>query len=455
MSKEIVVIGGGPAGIEAARAAAKAGAKVTIVTDAPLGGRAGWHSLLPSKVWLNAADTLGAVQHAGALGVQIDGTVRPNPAAVLARINAVAQSWNGQQAAELAALGVETVTGTARFVDSTTVEVTSSQADGRQLTAAAFIVAAGSVPVFPPNMKPDGKRILAPRFAGKLATLPQRVVVIGAGATGTEFVYLFNRLGVAVTWVIDRFGVLPPFAPEAGKFMVDVMRARGVTLVEGQFATQIDETADGITVTVEDGTSYPADMAFLAIGRRADVSRLNLDAVGLEPATRGELVVDAFGRTAVPTIYAVGDVSGGPMLANQATAQARIAGRHAAGVAGAHYQPETVIHAIYAEPQIAQVGIATAGTALAQVGISYAAGMKAHLVAATATSEPVGFVNLIYEPVSRVVRGGVAAGLHAADVLAPVAMAIQSGATIDDLAQPGGAYPTVTELAFLAAQEAL
>lgn len=447
MAKQIVIVGAGPAGIEAARTAAKAGAHVTLVSDTPVGGRAGWHSLVPSKVWLNAADVMGTIADAAAQGVDV-GDARVNASAVLARIQAVAAQWNGRLVAELDALGVTTRTGVAAFAGPHAVELTTDS-QTETLTADAVIIAGGSVPVFPEGMRPDGQRILAPRFAPKLAQLPASTVVVGAGATGVEFVYLFNRLGVEVTWVVDPFGVLPQFDRDAAAALTATFARRGVNIVSGQFAQGIDADDHGVTVTLEDGTALRAEGAFLAIGRRADLSRLHVDAAGLSVGERGgALLVDAFCRTTVPGVYAVGDAAGAPMLANQAVRQAQVAARHAAGAPTLPYRPDTTVHAVYSDPQVAQVGVVNDPGDI-HVRVPFAAGLKAHL-----GHDDGGFLTLYYSPTTRVVRGAVAVGHHAAEALAPVAMAVQTGATVEQLAAPAPAYPTVSEFAFLAAQAA-
>lgn len=449
MPKQIIIIGGGPAGIEAALTAARAGAEVTLISETPIGGRAGWASLVPSKVWLHVADTYGVINQAASLGIALDGEPRPDPQAVIARINQVTKQWNGRLAGQLKEAGVTIVTGIAALASPTSVSV-EVNGESTELAADVIIVAAGSVPVFPPGMRPDGRHVLAPRFASKLDPLPTSVVVVGAGATGTEFAYLFNRLGLKVTWIVNEKGVLPMFAPGAGDLVAEIMAGRGVELVAGQTASSVDVDETGVSVTLVDGSSRRADMAFLAVGRRADVSRLNLEAADLAPGPKGELLVDDYGRTSTPTVYAVGDVSGAPMLANQATAQARVAAHaavhHDTGVPSPPYRPETVIHAVFSEPQVSQVGV-FGGDAM-RVRLPFSASLKTHLL-----DETEGYLELHYNEQTHRVQGAVAVGAHAADAVAPVAMAIQMGATVGDLAGPSGAYPTISELAFLAAQQ--
>lgn len=451
MTRRVVVIGGGPAGIEAAAAAALGGASVTLVSEGSIGGRAGWDSLIPSKVWIGAADLVGELHEAGARGLPGLAAPRLEPAAILARIRETARAWGDQEARRLADLGVSLVSGVASFGGPGRLSIQGGEGQPPQrLDADAVIIATGSVPRFPPTMRPDGKRVLAPRFMSALERLPPDLVVVGGGATGSEFASLFSRLGVGVTWLVAEPGVLPMLAPTAGKELAAALAARGVAVRVGPPAERIEQAGDGVAVVTADGATFGAAMAFLAVGRTPDLGRLNLVAAGLSARPDGTLAVDGYGHTTVPGIYAVGDAAGGPMLANRAMAQGWIAGRHAVGLAVAAYRPATVVHAVYSDPEVAQVGEVTAGDGdLGRVRVPFAAGLKAHLLHASG-----GWLELTYEPAGGQVRGAVAVGPHASDALAPVALAIQLGATVEQLGTVFGAYPAISELAFIAARRA-
>ncbi|HFQ93840.1 MAG TPA: NAD(P)/FAD-dependent oxidoreductase [Anaerolineae bacterium] len=446
MSKQIVIIGGGPAGIEAAREAVRAGGRVALVSNAPLGGRAGWHSLSPSKVWLTTADTLGLFAEADALGLHLETGCQPNLAGILARIQEITTAWNTEQAEELRELGVEMITGTAVFTQPHELAIKDKEGNvTATLTADAFIVATGSVPRFPPQMKPDGKRVIAPRFAKHLQAIPRSIVVVGGGATGSEFAYLFNRVGTAVTWIVDDQGVLPSFRPDVGRFLAEALVKQGVKLVAGQLAQRIDRDEEKVRVILADGAAYEAEMAFLAIGRNPDLTGINLAAAGLDGG--GVPALDEYGRTPNPSIYIVGDAAGDPMIANRAMAQARIAARHALGAPTPPYRPETVVAATYTEPQAAQVGNVAPSDNVGTARLPFTAVLKARLLAHNE-----GFVELAYEKDSLRVTGATAVGPHAADVLAPVAPALEKEAAIPDLAAIYPAHPTLSELVFMAAR---
>ncbi|HIP72301.1 MAG TPA: NAD(P)/FAD-dependent oxidoreductase, partial [Anaerolineae bacterium] len=294
---------------------------------------------------------------------------------------------------------------------------------------------------------PDGKRVIAPRFAKHLQAIPRSIVVVGGGATGSEFAYLFNRVGAAVTWIVDDQGVLPSFRPDVGRSLAEALVKQGVKLVAGQMAQRIDRDEEKVSVVLADGSAYEAEMAFLAIGRNPDLAGINLAAAGLDGD--GVPALDEYGRTPNPSIYIVGDAAGDPMIANRAMAQARIAARHALGAPTPPYRPETTLAATYTEPQAAQVGDVTPSDNIDTTRLPFTAVLKARLLAHNE-----GFVELAYEKGSLRVMGATAVGPHAADVLAPVALALEKDATITDLAAIYPAHPTLSELVFMAARAA-
>jgi dihydrolipoamide dehydrogenase len=447
--KQVVVIGGGPAGVEAARAAAQAGAKVTIISDGPVGGRAGWHSLLPSKVWLAAADTISRLETAPTMGIQHTAPAQPDPEAIHSRIRQVKATWNQQLGDSLLALGVQIFQGIASFDSVRQITVKGEGGDLlEQFQPEAIIIATGSVPIFPGDLRPDGERVLAPRFASHLHSLPEDIIVIGAGATGSEFAYLFHRMGVKTTWIVDQFGILPTFASEAGAALGDALRSQGMRIHSGHQASRLEKVGSGVTVYTEDGTRHRATMAFLAIGRKPDLGRLNLEATGTRTNLDGSIHTDGFGRSNVPQVYAVGDAAGLPMTANKATIQAWIAGRHAAGERPQGFRPSSLVHAVYTQPQVAQVGVIDPeGTPAQSVRLPYPNALEALLL-----PKQDGFIRLTFTGEERRILGGLSVGDHAADVLAPIALAVQMGASIDDLAASSFAHPTLSELVTLAAR---
>lgn len=454
MSRWIVVLGAGPAGIAAAVSAAEGGARVTVVSDEPAGGRANWHSLGPSKIWLAAVEAYEQAVGALAMGMTVEASP-PEADAVLARIRELSGRWSGRQAEALSLAGVEWMDGFGTFDGAGVVRVQDrTGATVEQMEPDAVILATGSVPEFPDGLRPDGDRVLAPRFAGKLAEIPRDVVVIGGGATGAEFSYLFDSLGSEVTWMLDERAVLPEYPPEASALLVEALDRRGVRRVIGP-ASRVDRGGRGVVVIAADGKRYAAHTAFLAMGRVPALKGVGLESIGLAPRSDGTLWVDAFGRTEVAGVYAVGDVAGPPMLANYGEAQGRVAGLHAAGMPVSGFRPECVVHAVYTSPQIAKVGDAEGVAGIGHPGrilrvrAPFHAGLHALLHPGT------GWLELVLErPEGRII-GAWAVGPSAADSLAPVALAIRLRATAEQMAEVAPAVPTVSELPFMAAREAV
>ncbi len=453
VSRAIVVTGAGPAGVAAAVAAAEAGARVTLVSDEPAGGRANWHSLGPSKVWLAAVEMYEQAVGAIAMGLAVE-AAPPDVPVVLARIRELAGRWSARQAEALSLAGVEWVDGFASLAGPGRVQVRDrAGAITGHLEADAVIMATGSVPRFPEGLMPDGDRILAPRFAGRLEEVPGDIVVIGGGATGAEFVYLFDSLGCEVTWLLDERGVLPDFPPEASALLVEALDRRGVRRVAGP-AARVERAGRGVVVVAEDGRRFAAHSAFLAVGRVPAVRGLGLETVDLAPRADGTLWVDAYGRTETPGVYAVGDVAGPPMLANYGEAQGRIAGLHAAGLPVGGFRPECVVHAVYTSPQLAKVGDAEGLAGVGHPGRVTRVRVPFQSALHTLLHPGKGWLEIVLElPEGRII-GGWAVGPNAADTLAPVAFAIRLHATAEQMADVAPAVPTVSELPFIAAREA-
>ncbi len=453
-SRSIVVIGAGPAGISAAVSAAEAGGRVTLVSDEPAGGRANWHSLGPSKVWLAAVEAYEQAVGALALGLEVD-AAPPEAISVLARIRELAARWSARQVEALSLAGVDWLNGFASLDGLGRVKVMDREGMTREvLEVDAVILASGSVPLFPDGLKPDGERILAPRYVGRLEEIPGDVVVIGGGMTGAEFVYLFDSLGAEVTWVLDERGVLPEFPPEASALLVEAMDRRGVRRVAGPGA-RVQRCGRGVVVIASDGKRYAAHTAFLAVGRVPALRGLGLESVGLAPRANGTIWVDAYARTEAQGVYAVGDVAGPPMLANYGEAQGRVAGLHAAGVPVAGFHPECVVHAVYTAPQIAKVGDAEGVVGIGHPGRVTRVRAPFHAGLHALLHPGKGWIELVLErPEGRII-GAWAVGPTAADSLAPVALAIRLRATAEQMAEVAPAVPTVSELPFIAAREAV
>lgn len=451
MTTRIAVIGGGPAGLEAAREAARAGASVTLVADMPPGGRSVAASLLPSKGLLHAA---ALRMRRGERGLATPAEV----AAIGADIDRLATLESQRLRRALEDAGVSLVSGVARFVSPRELEVSREGKPSRRVPFDGAIVATGSEPAFPPGFfgeagRPDGALVLAPRFVRGLRDLPRTMLVIGGGATGAEMVCAFVALGVEVTWLLDEWGILPELDRDVADSLGDVLMERGVKIVHQKRVLSVLPGPGGVLAKLDGGRTYAAERAFVATGRRPDLGRLDLAAAGLaaDPRTGG-LAIDARARTAVAGIWAAGDATGLGALANAAMAEGWTAARDATGRTAPPLDRRLLVRAVYTWPEVATIGLSAAEASAtgAQLRIrvaSFDESLRGALEGVGFDRHARGTLRVVVDAESDAIVGASAIGPGAADVLAPVAIAMRLGVKAHELAGVFLAAPTLGEIA--------
>ena len=442
----IAVIGGGPAGVEAATTAAPYADAVTIVSDRPIGA---WHQLLPSRVWLAAVDNLYPTP--GPLPSKT-GTPSDKGQFILAEVNAyadrIAGQWRAQQARKLHDLGVRIIEGKASFQSPGRLTIANASDGDMTIEADAFIVAAGSTPFVPSPLAPDGKRVFSPSTAHQMPHLPANMIVIGDGPTGFEFVHIFSTLNIDVTWLVLPGGPSCAIAPAADAFLVDMLRKRGVKIRPGEPVAELKRYEDHIAAVKSDGTRHQAEMAFVTIGNRPNVAPLNLETVGVKVDARGSVRSDGYGQTNIRGIYVAGDARQ-IRAGNVSMAHARVAALHATGQETEPHDETCMVIPFLSNPQVAQVGVLSAADhSVRSVDVAFQSGLKTHILGHTE-----GFLRLAWNQ-NRQVVGGLAVGPQAADALAPLSLAIKTKTTIDTLASLYGPHPAISELPFTAARAA-
>ncbi|MBN1540747.1 NAD(P)/FAD-dependent oxidoreductase [candidate division KSB1 bacterium] len=442
----IAVIGAGPAGLAAAKTAARLGARVALIDPEPPGGRALWHSLVPSKCWLAAAEALEQVQRADELGIDVQ-EFEIDVAKILNNIQ-TAQIWQMQQdSRELQKIGVEVVPGLARFVGERRLLVTPENEESFELKVDGAIVATGSIPIFPSELKPDGKRIIAPRFLGKLERLPKKIAVIGAGVSGCEVAWLFNRLGCRVKVFSDLPYLLPHIDPQVSAALEHTLADQGVAFAKEQPVVRLSSDNRRVTLSCLDGSMEFVDMAFVAIGRRADLAQLDLDVLdGQLVDAQQALAVDEFACTALPWLFAAGDATGAPMHANRASVQGRVAAHNLVLGCKEVFHSEWIVEAVYTEPQVAQVGLTLKHANQQGIEVEAREVEYSSILKTVVNRQQEGWLRLFLEPHSQKVLGATAIGAHAADLMTTVAMALRAGLSVNALSQVAAANPTISEL---------
>lgn len=239
-------------GIYVAREAVKLGAEAVLITEGEIGGCTTWDSLVPSKVRLTAADTLLDARYAEHRGVKAQTSVA-SIADLMERIRRRTRQWGSQQEQSFQKAGVQVIRGVASFAGSHTLKVQTEGGEAQEIPFDIALIATGSVPIFPPSMKPDGECILAQRFASSLQSLPEHLVMIGGGVTGSEFAYLFRVLGSAVTVTTDMPLLLPRADEDVSLALEHAFREMGIESLLSSPVESVTTTDAGVQVRLVDG----------------------------------------------------------------------------------------------------------------------------------------------------------------------------------------------------------
>lgn len=490
---DLLVIGGGPGGYSAALRAAAAGRAVTLVERDRIGGVCLNVGCIPSKALIQVADTVALPEEAAAIGVDLQASVDLDRA----------QTWIGDVVGRLTGgveqllrdAGVTVATGTARFATARRVAVTRGE-DASFYEFGSVVLATGSRPVGLPGLPFDGRTVIDSTAALALRHVPRRLTVVGGGYIGVELGGAFAKLGADVTIVELAPQLLPGMPVGLARTVERALRALGVTMrlgtkvldrdgddlivegpsggarlpisapsAEGSSAqpvahrAPIGPQAQPVALRPEpDGEKGAADgLVIVAVGRRPNTDSLGLSQAGVRLDSDGRIMVAA-DRRAAKDIYAIGDITPGPALAHKATAEAEVAVT-AAGGRPAAFHPATIPAVVFSDPQVATVGLTAeqavdAGADATTFRFPLSASGRA-----LAIGRPEGYVEIVAERGGGA-TGGTVLGVHmvgagVAELAAEAALAVEMGATAEDLALTIAPHPTLSEALAEAAMGAL
>jgi dihydrolipoamide dehydrogenase len=298
-----LIIGGGPAGTQAATTAASKGARVTLIEKDIVGGAAHLWDCIPSKTMAASALRHTSIRNAAKLGFVTE-VGRVDPKVLSERIEVITGDINRNWVSLLESQGVLMIEGTGRFASEHEVVVSTSGGD-RRINFDKAMVSTGSAPRVPEWAPVDGKRVLTTRDAYFLDEVPEHIVVIGSGVTGVEFTHIFESLGAKVSLVVSRQQILPYRDAEVAAVLEEDFLERGVRLVIGARAERIEMTEDSVSVVCDDGRVIQGSHALLAVGSYPLSEGLELEAAGIE-SQDGYITVDDYQRSSASHIYAAG-----------------------------------------------------------------------------------------------------------------------------------------------------
>jgi dihydrolipoamide dehydrogenase len=451
---EVLVLGGGPGGYTAAFRAADLGKRVVLVERySVLGGVCLNVGCIPSKALLHVAFAIGEAAALAEHGVAF-GAPAIDFAKLRAHKDAVVKRLNGGLAQLAKQRKVEVVTGTARLASPQDVEV-ETKTGARRISFEAAILAAGSRNAALPNL-PDDPRILDSSSALEVDGEARRLLVIGGGIIGLEMAAVYHALGSEVTVVELLPALLSGVDPDLVRPLQRRIAQRYAAIHLQTKISELRAEPDGLRVRFE-GPSAPAEGVFervlVAVGRRPNGDRIGAEAAGVRVDERGFVPVDAKQRTNVPHIYAIGDLCGGPMLAHKAMHEGVVAAEVIAGLP-AESDARAIPSVAYTDPEVAWVGLTEAEAAQRGIAVEKASYPWAASGRALGIGRSEGLTKLLCEPESRRVLGAGVVGVNAGELISELALAIELGADVWDVALTIHPHPSLSETVGLAAQVA-
>ena len=439
----VVIIGGGPGGYEAALVAAQLGANVTLIERDGVGGAAVLTDVVPSKALIAVAEAATDTKGSSVIGVHAT-----NVSIDIAEVNARLKKWAANQSADiqerLLSQGITVLAGTAELIDAENVKVVLHDRSEINISAEVVLLATGARPRELASAVIDGQRILNWKQLYEFTEMPSDLIVVGSGVTGAEFAGAYQALGSQVTLVSSRDQVLPGKDSDAAKVVQDVFANRGMRVVSQSRAIQVTRSDSGVEVELESGEVIAGSHCLMAVGSLPNTEAIGLEKVGVKTNDAGFIDVDKVSRTSVRGVYAAGDCTGVMMLASVAAMQGRIAMWHALGDAVHPLNLETVSSNVFTDPEIATVGVSQSdldsGNEIANVvNLPLATNARAKM---QGISE--GFVKIFSRPDTGVIVGGVVVAPKASELIFPIALAIEHRLTVDQMSQTITVYPSLS-----------
>ena len=450
---DIVVIGGGPGGYVCAIRAAQLGLKTLLVEEKWLGGECLWAGCIPSKSLITVAKLYEKVREAEKFGLRFDG----------ARIDfAALQKWKSEVISKLVSgiealckgNGVEVVMGGAEVGGRESVFVSSK--DGlEEVRTKKIVIATGTRPAELPGIAFDGRVVISSKEALELTSAPDELLVVGGGVVGMEFACMYQKLGSRITVVELTDQLLPGTDPDLVRVVQKNLEANGGKVYLKSRVSSIEKRQATVVAKVETGAAaitVQADKLLLSVGRKPRTEKLNLARIGVEADQRGFIKTDEHMMTTVSGIYAIGDVRGPPLLAHKAFKEGVVAAESAAGLPTAA-EWATIPDAIFTDPEIATAGLTEARAVAAGYTVKKNRFPFAALGRALSTGEPEGFVRVVSDASNGLVLGVQIVGPEASNLISEATLAIEMGATVEDVALTIHPHPTLPE-AFMEAAEA-
>lgn len=454
---DLVVIGSGPAGEKGAAQAAYFGKRVCVVERAPkLGGAAVNSAVIPSQTLRETALYFSGRRQRASHGIEYRLTQDLSLADFMFRERSVIESEWALIDENMRRHGVTTIQGSASFLESNTIEVSRYGTDAKLISGDHFLIATGSRPLPLPQASVDGRLIVDSETILALEKIPVTMIVLGGGVVGCQYASIFAALGARVTLVSARGRLLTHVDAELSDALRQQLTGRlGVSVHCGAEVTRVEVEGTHARVTLSDGMELRAECVLNASGRCGNTAGLGLDALGVRTNERGFVLVDDCYRTAVPHIYAAGDVIGFPALASTSMEQARVAICHAFDLRYKQRVATLLPYSVWTIPELATVGqteeeLLSRGTPFEVGRASFRGNPRGQI-----TGELDGFIKLLFHPDDQRILGVQIIGEGACELIHVGMACMAFGGTLDFFIQSVFAHPSLSDTYKYAAYDGL
>lgn len=449
---KLIILGAGPGGYVAAIKAAQLGAEVTVIEEKEVGGTCLNLGCIPTKALVASSEALSLIKRAEEYGVFINGEVRPDLKKIMERKDRIVSTQVKGIRSLFKVRNIRLVEGRGELAGGLKVKVRRKDGGEETIEGDRIIIATGSRPASIPAFPADGVNILSSDDVWKLSEIPKSMVIIGAGVIGTEFACIFRELGTEITMVELLSRALSTEDEEISEIMEKELKKKKIKLFTSVKVESVRSSSEGVTLKLSDGREIEAEKVLVSIGRAFNTDGIGLERTGIERGPRGEIKVNDRMETSERGIYAIGDVTGGILLAHVASKEGIVAAINACG-GNERIDYSVVPAAIFSSPEIASVGLREfqareSGIPVVTGTFQYRALGKAH-----AMGEISGLFKIVADAKTDRVLGVHIIGAHASDIIHEAALAIKAGLKVKDIADMIHAHPTLSEGLMEAAED--
>jgi dihydrolipoamide dehydrogenase len=455
MNYDLIVIGSGPGGYVAAIRASQLGLKTAIIEKESLGGVCLNWGCIPTKALIKSAEVFEYINHAAEYGIKV-GSSEVDFEAMIKRSRGVADGMSKGVQFLMRKNKIDVVMGTGKLKSKGTVTVTTATGETQELTAKHIILATGGRSRELPSLKQDGKKVIGYRQAMVLPKKPASMIVVGSGAIGIEFAYVYNAIGTKVTVVEFLDNIVPLEDEEVSKQLSRILKKQGINIMTSSNVESVDSSGDICKVQVKTATgteTLEAEIVLSAVGISTNLEGIGLEENGIQ-TDRGKVVVDDYYKTNVDGVYAIGDIVKGQALAHVASAEGIICVEKIAGLNPHPLDYNNIPGCTYCSPEVASVGYTEKAAKAAGYEIKVGKFPFSASGKASAAGAKDGFVKLIFDAKYGEFLGAHMIGHNVTEMLAEVVTARKLEATGHEIIKSVHPHPTMSEAIMEAAADA-